>query len=62
MKNQIVDKEERYIANVQPIETPAFGNALNVKVVGDGTGGNVPIEISDPFGGSMKLEPNGSDL
>lgn len=56
MKNQIVDKEERYIANVQPLETPAFGNALLVKTVGDGPNGSLPVELTGPFNTRGHLE------
>lgn len=47
MKNQIVDIGEKHVANVQPIEDAATGNALNVKMVteGGGIGGDNPLEV-----------------
>ena len=56
MKNQIVDRMERYHANVQPLADPATGNALLVKAVGDGTDGAIPIEITNPLNARGNLE------
>lgn len=47
MKNQIVDKEERYIANVAPNEDDPVGNSLNVKIAGNlNSRGHLEVEVA----------------
>lgn len=56
MKNSIVNPDQNLIANVQPVGDVATGNALNVKAVGDGPNGTIPVQIAADLNSRNHLE------